>query len=53
MNAVTGLGRRVAAVFEEALHSHLATHRPARTVPAATDWDDWHYADERAPWEDE
>lgn len=54
MSAVTGLGRRMAAAFEEALHSHLTTHRPpARSVPAAADWDDWHYADERSPWEDE
>jgi hypothetical protein len=39
------------AAFEEALHQHL--HPQAKAVPAATDWDDWHYADERAPWEDE
>lgn len=46
MSAVAGLGRRVAAVFEHALHLHLHGYDnpPARTVPAAVDWPEWsHY----------
>lgn len=54
MSAVTGLGRRMFSEFLDALNVHLnEAQPPARSVPAATDWDDWHYADERAPWEDE
>lgn len=34
---------RFAAAFEHALHhGHTA---PSRDVPAAPDWDDWHYPD--------
>ncbi|WP_227979924.1 hypothetical protein [Nocardia spumae] len=48
----------IATAFVHELIDGIRHHRhshdtPARTVPAAADWDDWHYADARAPWEDE
>jgi hypothetical protein len=32
---------------------HHHTHTVERAVPAATDWDEWHYAPAQADWEND
>lgn len=48
----TGLGRRMFEAFHDSLHFHLTGTHPTPDAPVR-DWDDWHYAEARAPWEDE
>ncbi|MFJ4653808.1 hypothetical protein ACIP5Y_21285 [Nocardia sp. NPDC088792] len=38
------VAERFTEAFAHALHLHTpAEHTPTREVPAATDWDDWHW----------
>ena len=37
----------------EGARQRLHHDTPTRSVPAARDWDDWHYAPAKAPWENE
>lgn len=42
----------VAEVFEHAFHAWPHHHEPpARTVPVAADWDDWHHEPALVVWE--
>lgn len=42
----------VAEAFERAFHAWPHHHEPpARTVPVAADWDDWHYEPALVVWE--
>lgn len=37
------IAERFAAAFEYALHHRPESVAPQRAVPAAEDWNDWHY----------
>lgn len=45
MSAHLHIAERFAAAFEHALHHRTEPVVAERDVPAALDWDEWHYPD--------